>query len=406
MLRDARNPAGEGLASECPVQRAGVSCVSKNEVWDRLAARMPKRGPLELLGGTLPWGAGAVGADAPTWGASGSASSCPTHQPPERARVRDMDDEDDSVIDAHIQQVNAAFYRAEPAEYFHMRLTSFGAAVGAPEAVHDLLSPPGVTAFGVTMTEDGEPPDAETVARYALIESTNIAHHSIETFFRLFLAHAIGNECPAMEIATSRNPGELKKTLEFKVLASQFEDDLVAELGHTVFGLDHRVPEHRTRIVACVPLVRDLARLYLDESPMYNSIKHGMAAIAGETYFALGDSTMPGSGYTMSGTSVEFLERVAADLNNSTPAFWRSTTRWIDVRERLAAAICATHLIGSLWSLARKRFVGLPADDAPVTVFIPEGHRLRDSRDPTTPNASWSINRFEERPGSRKARDT
>ncbi len=311
-----------------------------------------------------------------------------------------MDDADESITNEHMREMNQAFYRAEPAEYFHMRLTTLGAAIGSPDGLHDLLAPPGVTAYGITIHDNGERPTDLSLARYALIESTNIAHHSIETFFRLLLAHASGNECPALEVARARSPGELKKALESMVLAPAFEDALVVELGQIVFGLDHKVPEQRDRIVACLPLCRDLARMYLDEAGVYNSIKHGMAAIAGDAYLAVGDPGTSGSGFAVSGTSIEFLERVFA---GPSPAFWRSTTRWVDIRERMAAAIFAMYLIDGMWSLARKRYTGHPVDE-PVTVYIPEGCRLRDSRDPDSRSMSFSINRFEERPGARKRR--
>lgn len=311
-----------------------------------------------------------------------------------------MDDADDSMTKEHMREVNQAFYRAEPAEYFHMRLTTLGAAIGSPDGLHSLLAPPGVTAYGVTINDDGERPTDASLARYALIESTNIAHHSIETFFRLLLAHASGNECPALAVAWARSPGELKETLESMVLSPDFEDALVVELGQIVFGLDHKVPGQRDRIVACLPLCRDLARMYLDEASVYNSIKHGMAAIAGDAYLAVGDAGTSGSGFAVSGTSIEFLERVPA---GQSPAFWRSTTRWVDIRERLAAAIFAMHLIDGMWSLARKRYTGHPVDER-LTVYIPEGCRLRDSRDPNSPSMSFSIDRFEERAGARKRR--
>lgn len=243
-----------------------------------------------------------------------------------------MDDADDSMTKEHMREVNQAFYRAEPAEYFHMRLTTLGTAIGSPDGLHSLLAPPGVTAYGVTINDDGERPTDASLARYALIESTNIAHHSIETFFRLLLAHASGNECPALAVAWARSPGELKETLESMVLSPDFEDALVVELGQIVFGLDHKVPGQRDRIVACLPLCRDLARMYLDEASVYNSIKHGMAAIAGDAYLAVGDAGTSGSGFAVSGTSIEFLERVPAGQSRHSGdrqlGGWTSASVW------------------------------------------------------------------------------
>ena len=56
-----------------------------------------------------------------------------------------------------------------------------------------------------------------------------------------------------------------------------------------------------------------------------------------------------------SGASVEFLEFVSKEAEHEV---WRYTIAWVDVERSLALSYLCTNLIESLWSAAKRRYLG------------------------------------------------
>lgn len=73
---------------------------------------------------------------------------------------------------------------------------------------------------------------------------------------------------------------------------------------------------------------------------------------------------------------------------------WSATTRWIDVSECLALVEVASHMISSLWQIARVRCAGADAGDS---LFFPAELRPTDLREKTAGFRAFSIRLLEER---------
>jgi hypothetical protein len=168
-------------------------------------------------------------------------------------------------------------------------------------------------------------------------------------------------ECPRLEIARIRSPGDFKRQLESKVLKPEF-----GELAETlmpvfyysdeVFGLLDPKPSVAAVTdakLAVASWAQTLGSMLLERSTLYNVAKHGFALQAGEGGFRLGSELAGGDpAFSFAGSSIAYLAVVGAPEDRR----WAEQMSFIDPAESVACSIMACNLIEQLWTIARVRY--------------------------------------------------
>lgn len=291
--------------------------------------------------------------------------------------------------DERFQRMNEAFYRGEPADYIFTRLAILMAFAKDTEGTSQALAS-AIELHGVYLeTEAGPPVDPEEVAKYVTIESTVLAHHSVEALLRLFLGHCSQPECPPLEVASLTSPAQFRQRLAM-VLDDDVLDDLQREVGMVVVGVHRNDDADRLAVRDhCALVIRELAGFWLRDASLYNALKHGLAGAAGSAVLRLGNQpadehmTIVGEG-----ASIEYLRQAEVDGGGKV---WQSATTWIDLNETFAAITISLQLIQNVWSLARWRYI---AGQAPVQLHVPTA-RLKDLAKPSGMIRDMAFNQFQ-----------
>lgn len=115
-----------------------------------------------------------------------------------------------------VDELNRMFYARYPRGYFKAALQLAAAAYHDPRGA---LSPfseqatlkgeEGEGALQIQVTV--EPDDVKAFRETARLQIATIYYHALETFVRLFLAHAPGVECPWMQLARDEGPPFVQK---------------------------------------------------------------------------------------------------------------------------------------------------------------------------------------------------
>jgi hypothetical protein len=300
-----------------------------------------------------------------------------------------MGEERDEALRASDERVTASFYSAEPAEYVLLRLVGLVSQIGYP-GDHTALLRRGLDMYGLSIKVAPDVDTSEALERYARVESTALAHHAIEAFIRLFIAHASGDDSPALAVAQELNFATFKKHVRNRLVDDQDPDHMRLAVSSVMLAA---TPESVAQEIVdrFSTLIRDLAQLWLDDAPLYNVVKHGLAA--GTTSERVSIAPTPDGPHMImnEGDALEYLIFKRGDAKGEKR--WFSRTHWVDVQENVTAAFLTYCLTDSLWRLAKWRYgvTGRP-ESGP---FIPHHGRLRDFLPPrTAPMKSMDLLRY------------
>jgi hypothetical protein len=267
-----------------------------------------------------------------------------------------------------IRALNEQFYAADPAHYLRLRLASLLVLVDRPEDVEAMVRS-GVSYAGVTLVaeanadDEADEDDDEFLRRYATAESQVLLHQTAEAVIRLFLAHADAQDCPWLEVAMRSDFGPFKRDVERWILAPGREPILRDAVARVFTGRQDTPPEGGVEwdrgVEHLVEFVRRFADLWLTDSRLYNSLKHGLAVIPSAALVLI-DSQVMGDGPSLA--SLEY-ERRDGGVRH-----WSIVTRWIDLQESLALIEVGQQMIGALWAIARARYV---VGSGEVPLYLP-----------------------------------
>lgn len=267
---------------------------------------------------------------------------------------------DDLIASEQFPEMNRSFYGTRPWQYFRQRQRYLLLAAGAPEKLSEIGREGvkvGRLAYTLTDDADGGTEEEENRKSYLLAESEVLMHHASETLLRIYLAHEGLPECPWLNMARVRSPGEFKQRVEKRFARSDVGANRV-QLAQVFFGTDQRenitpTPDAdawEQGIANIESFLRHYARHFLDPDS-YNALKHGLAVQTGEAGMQLGDGDL----IKVHGTALEFLS-LRRDQHGRQR--WNMTTRWIDVDKTMTFVYLATALIESIWNIARARYLG------------------------------------------------
>lgn len=258
-------------------------------------------------------------------------------------------------IERVVRRLNTEYYSANPHMYFHQRLMHLIVVAAAPEKLVDLVGD-GITLGDVTLgLNPGDAPvmsplaDEETREKYLATESTVLLHHIAEVLLRLELAHERQPLCPWIEMVNLRWDFKDKLRERFPEEGSHPDDTQLLfpvyfvgpSREETRFGDDSVEPD----LDNISAFLHHFADMHLQEAAVYNSAKHGLGVVAGETRLSLEGC------FDWTSMSVAGLDRTGSAISHL-------LVRSANVERDIQFAVMATNLMRQLWDVAKARYVG------------------------------------------------
>lgn len=285
----------------------------------------------------------------------------------------------DRLDAADLKRLNEAFYLRDPHVYFQRRLALLLVSEAVPSGLGSLLDEHnGYKGLGQTLNSLQPTLDPEALAAakagrfFATVEGVVLFHHVAEALIRLVFAHEGRPNCPWARMVENRSVGDFARQVRTEICDPSLEV-VVTKLTpvlllHEPGEPDPQVPEVAVRNT--VAIIRRIATLFLEETELYNSCKHGMSTAIGGTIMSV---HLPlGVVVEASGGTLQYL-RWAAETADGKGSL-ESVITWPDVEEHLALTYIATRLMQSIWSLARARYV----DSGEANLYLFEAPEWRD----------------------------
>lgn len=260
-------------------------------------------------------------------------------------------------------ELNAVFYSAKPSAFIKMRvqvLTLMGAADPFLAPAFAVDRPIGSLAFG-----GSEVPLPEDRQRYLRTEAVTIVHHASEAVLRLFFAHIEHPECPWLGMSASTNFRDFKEQVD-DALAGGFCRDDIAKIflggeDPEDASVDMSADDFVETVDSIEMLLVDSARRFLDDSFLYNAVKHGLTAIDLDDESKMEWENHEGERIRMhTGSMHVYLHRKMSPTAKPTDPEWFISMDDPNPERDLAVTTLITYLIDSLWAVAARKYMGRP----------------------------------------------
>jgi hypothetical protein len=253
-------------------------------------------------------------------------------------------------LESNYRELNQAFYRERPWDYFLQRLVHLAAIASdtgkLPFDGPISIGPVTIESHAPTVTENPSPGQT-----FVAVESEILLHHAAETLLRFIYAHAEPSPCPWIRMSSLRNFSDFKDWVSALRDDSNL-DDLVGRL----FGRSDEYPDAPAKEAEWV---RVFAQHFLDSSS-YNAAKHGMALAGGA---ARGTITVEEKEILRAQGSVVSWLAKWPELTAARPRRWTRITRIFSTEAYIVMVKVAADLIQSIWIQARMLHLEESTDD-------------------------------------------
>lgn len=259
-------------------------------------------------------------------------------------------------------ELNRRFYERAPHVYFQRRLFLLAVMANKGDALDQLAEEPlrlGTVLF-TSQEAEGVRPIVESdddLDAYVTSEAEMLLHHSAEALMRLFLAHRSMAPCPWLEVARLLSFRDFKQAVSEDVVNAP--SGLLQEQVRAVF-LAESVEVEQQSLGTYESLLRRVGKHLLDRANLYNSAKHGFTVNPSQASLAITPEDSRGipdvaGGFALgSGPALDYLESERDEVGR----FWRLKTTWVDVPRTASLAHLVCRAMGSLWGVARARYLG------------------------------------------------
>lgn len=253
--------------------------------------------------------------------------------------------------------LNSEFYSAHPASYLRTRMRLLYLTGGATRQLEELLVD-GVPYEGLIAKIDADDPDgadSEQLQSYLITETEVLLHHASEVLLRLYLAHRELPDCPWLEVLRLQDWSKFQRQLD-ELSSLKGTPEQQAALTSTFLGGPCEGSEEVVEAIERLLLM--LAERLNKRANMYNSIKHGLTVVAGQSSIAVSLEGSQG-GFHAGGPSVAFLE---VKPDRSGRPRWYRTTEWVSIKRNLWLLDMVLTELDSLWLVAKARYTGEAPD--------------------------------------------
>jgi hypothetical protein len=283
---------------------------------------------------------------------------------------------DHNLAPEQFPDLNRELYRADPTDYIQRRLRALIVSVTDSAAIDEALRQ-GVGYMNIVVRrEQDHEADTDADEAYVSAESTNLLHHAAESLLRLYFAHAELPPCPWLEISRRDKPGEFKKRVAG--LRSALVQQETVDSLRTIFfggpapgdmGWSFTAEEWQLKTDGLIMLIAHLCSTVLNDAPMYNATKHGLAVVGGTSGLEV---SAPGDELTISthGPGLTYLGTTphAASGGNR----WAKTLTFVRSEANFGLIEVVALYIRSLWTIARCRYLCSDGESPVITQIEPD----------------------------------
>jgi hypothetical protein len=310
-------------------------------------------------------------------------------------------EEDENLATEQFGDLNRQFFANEHGPHIYLTHRLFGLVRQASNSeASRAAGAEGLRLGEMVLTIEHDDPVYEKTDAFAALDATVLLHHASESLLRLYISMLDDHPCPWLAISRTRSPGDFKKKVKAAV-ASLATEEGQRQLSLLLLG--HRSHEASVATVTReggkpVPaeiwdsfvtggatLIRHAAVVFLEEAPLYNSAKHGLALLAGEASVHYGDADSP---IRAQGPSLTYLETITADSGKRQ---WAQTTRWLSPDQAVAEAQLLVRTIARLWTVAQARYAGIPSESPGLPVEHDLARSVLDRRLSPRTDGGYSI---------------
>lgn len=251
-------------------------------------------------------------------------------------------------------ELNNIFYKSNPSEYFIMKTEMLSLLVVDDQELENIFK--NERKLG-SVTIGGSPvPRRVLRERMLATEAVVLFHHAAETLLRFYFSHRDFSSAPWVAISKDKDFAAFKKKI-LKEFNCGFDEQEVCR----VFLGVNEVDCSDSRMVEAVEsfriLLKFVAGRYLDESFLYNSVKHGLSAIYPESdsemVLKVGDDELP----MLSGHPFIYLhEQRQPGVRKGESSFYSLTQTLAE--QDLGLVVCIANAIECIWKAGRNLTLG------------------------------------------------
>lgn len=259
-------------------------------------------------------------------------------------------------------ELNAVLYTADPAEFIKMRIESLTLMASTDEQLAPVFAADrliGTAHFASTL-----PPTSAARQRYIRMEAVMIANHASETLLRLFFAHVEHPECPWLGMSASMAFAEFKEKVATKLDNGFNREHIASVFLGGVTRVDSCIQltdaEFEDAVDGLEMLLADSANRVLDDSFVYNAVKHGVSAVAVDDDEAkIAWQPLNGERVILhEGPTHVYLHKLAHPNAPKSEPHWWLTMEDSNPGRELSVSVLITKALDSLWDVARRRYLG------------------------------------------------
>lgn len=297
-------------------------------------------------------------------------------------------------------ELNERFYTEEgPSDYFQVRIISLMVIAGDSSRFSDLAASANYEGIALGPFEDDEShsdsvdeSNERTVERFSRIESHLLKQHVIETLLRQFLAHRGNPPCPWWEISRRTNFSDFKDEIK-RLIVDSNRQTLKPDICDVFLGSNdpQLLSDEQSQLAdGWLDYLKYFASDWLNDASPFNATKHGLSALPSISSVSIG---RPGK------NRIQFGEGVALTFLEGSwegdDRLWRLKTQWVSQKKAIMTALVANSMLHTLWSIARRRYVGAPISN--MVVFDAVAFPLRSLKELQGPGATeFAIDLFTE----------
>ncbi|MGH2724369.1 MAG: hypothetical protein ACRDI0_08920 [Actinomycetota bacterium] len=303
-----------------------------------------------------------------------------------------------------IEELNKMFYARYPRQYFKSALQLAAASYHDPvqalsplsEQVHLKGEPDeGVLQMQVTV----EPDEVEAIRETARLQIVSLYFHSLETFLRLFLAHAPGIECPWMQLVRDEGPPFVAKLKQLEDISATWESGEKPEDEHVLMAF-FPVRDPEPGVKAAFGNAKSWLRFAAQEcrrARVHNAFKHGISVRSGEpglAVFSRADPRTEAGAKPVVEWSGEALITLARVKRPDRSRDWVMEHRKLPVTETIGIVFLVQRWIQAILDVGELRYLNhRPADriDVPNVSYEELIERIRSKKESSPP---WGMTSF------------
>lgn len=276
-----------------------------------------------------------------------------------------MIDDQNQILNTTFNQLNQEFYSEFNPKYFRQKISYLVALLSNIDHLSDVyekgIKVGKLDAKGERLNSEEE----KLLTQILKSEISQAYYHSIETFFRLFIAHSYKSNCPWLEISDLNNYKKFKDTVE-KISKHQFPtpkhklEEIVTMVIFGNIGESNNVDKEKWKnnIKNTLSWI-DIFSSDLLGNTDYNAYKHGLSLFSSELGVSL-------EGTPLKKEKAEVLKYITQQRTKSQIKY-NKTYKYINWEEKVALIFIVSEMIENISNIGKKYYL---RDEEPINIHM------------------------------------